>query len=366
MRRRFTSAKEKRTYSNIFNVTIRCTVDEYDENDGLRIFNDDFELSQVRFIRVNLGDGEYKELDISHVVALSSGEYDFEIGLGLFYNAFNMFQDVNLLFCDMSDVDLSLLTIASGMFRNTFIENTPFEELPATTLARDCYAGMFEGCTLLTTAPELPATTLARGCYAGMFEGCTSLTIAPVLPATTLVGICYHSMFRGCTKLNYIKMLATNIPADFCLYNWVGDVSPTGTFVKSKDATWDVVGDSGVPTGWTVIDDTFPTNEDGFPESTEFSFPLYLNFPKEPSYEDEYEVEYTLEGEIIESLEQWIQNQGVDGLDYVPETTVKANPIFINGYRVTDIKRYPTAFKGINEFDSVELMAGSIIAVKSK
>ena len=246
------SAKEKKTYSNIFNVTIRCTVDEYVENDGLRIFNDDFELSQVRFIRVNLGDGEYNELDISHVVELLPGEYDIEIGLGLFYNAYHMFQDVNLLFCDMSDVDLSLLTIATGMFRNTFIENTPFEKLPATTLAEGCYLHMFDGCTLLTTAPELPATNLANSCYSSMFNGCTSLAKAPVLPATTLAEGCYSNMFDGCTNLNYIKMLATNISAERCLYDWVYDVASTGMFVKSKDATWNIVGDSGVPTGWIV------------------------------------------------------------------------------------------------------------------
>ena len=255
MRRRFLSAKEKRTYSNIFNVTIRCTVDEYDENGGLRIFNDTFELSQVLFIRVALGGGGYKKLDISHVVALSPGDYDFEIGLGLFYNASNMFYDVNLLFCDMSDVDLSLLTMAVSMFRNTFIEKTPFEKLPATILADGCYSEMFCGCTFLTTAPELPATKLTASCYSFMFKGCTRLAAAPSLPATTLVEACYVRMFEGCTNLNYIKMLATDISALACLNSWVDGVASTGTFVKSKDATWDVVGDSGVPTGWTVITD---------------------------------------------------------------------------------------------------------------
>lgn len=249
------SAKEKRTYSNIFNVTIRCTMDEYDENGGLRIFNDDFELSQVIFIRVALGDGEYKELDISHVVELSPGDYDIEIGLGYFYNAYHMFQDVNLLFCDMSDVDLSILTIATGMFCNTFIEKTPFEKLPATTLAENCYSYMFYGCTLLATAPELPATNLADYCYQDMFKGCTSLTAAPVLPATTLAENCYLHMFDGCTNLNYIKMLATDISATDCLYEWVRDVASAGTFVKSKDATWRELGYSGVPSGWTVITD---------------------------------------------------------------------------------------------------------------
>ena len=249
------SAKEKRTYSNIFNVTIRCTMDEHDENGGLRIFNDAFELSQVLFIRVALGDGEYEELDTSHVVELPPGDYGIEIGLGYFYNANYMFYDVNLLFCDMSDVDLSLLTTAIGMFRNTFIEKTPFEKLPATTLAERCYAYMFSGCTFLTTAPELPATTLAERCYQGMFSDCTNLAGAPGLPATTLAEDCYLHMFDGCTNLNYIKMLATDISADYCLYEWVRNVASTGTFVKSKDATWLELGDSGVPKGWTVITD---------------------------------------------------------------------------------------------------------------
>ena len=74
-------------------------------------------------------------------------------------------------------------------------------ELPATTLARDCYNSMFYGCTSLVQAPELPATTLADFCYQFMFYGCTSLVQAPELPATTLTLCCYYYMFDGCTSL---------------------------------------------------------------------------------------------------------------------------------------------------------------------
>jgi hypothetical protein len=126
-------------------------------------------------------------------------------------------------------------------------------ELPATTLADYCYYSMFEGCTSLTTAPELPATTLADRCYYSMFKGCTSLTTAPELPATTLADRCYYSMFRNCSKLNYIKMLATDISASNCLFAWVSGVASNGTFVKNKNATWNVTGVNGVPGGWTVI-----------------------------------------------------------------------------------------------------------------
>ena len=129
---------------------------------------------------------------------------------------------------------------------------TTAPKLPATTLAYYCYGSMFYGCTSLTTAPELPATTLADICYIGMFYGCTSLTTAPELPATTLVHACYNNMFSGCTNLNYIKMLATDISATNCLVEWTNGVSATGTFVKNVNATWDVTGNSGVPTNWTV------------------------------------------------------------------------------------------------------------------
>ena len=47
-------------------------------------------------------------------------------------------------------------------------------------------------------------------------------------------------------------MLATDIIASSCLYNWVSGVASSGTFVKSKDATWSVTGNSGIPSGWTV------------------------------------------------------------------------------------------------------------------
>jgi hypothetical protein len=59
-------------------------------------------------------------------------------------------------------------------------------------------------------------------------------------------------MFYGCSKLNYIKMLATNISASNCLNSWVSGVSSTGTFVKNVAATWNVTGNNGIPSGWTV------------------------------------------------------------------------------------------------------------------
>lgn len=144
----------------------------------------------------------------------------------------------------------------AGMFHNCSSLTTA-PELPATTLANYCYRYMFWQCKSLTTATELPATTLAEGCYQEMFAVCTSLTTAPALPATTLVDYCYNGMFNNCTKLNYIKAMFLTDPNyqsnNVYTLNWVRDVAASGTFVKNSQATWNLTGDDGIPTGWTVV-----------------------------------------------------------------------------------------------------------------
>ena len=151
--------------------------------------------------------------------------------------------------------ELPVTTLANSCYQNMFngcTSLTTAPELPATTLANNCYYSMFKGCTSLTTAPELPATTLANNCYYSMFSGCGSLTTAPELPATTLVNNCYQSMFSGCGSLNYIKALFTTEPSIAYTSSWVNGVSPTGTFIKAANATWNVTGSNGIPNGWTV------------------------------------------------------------------------------------------------------------------
>lgn len=78
---------------------------------------------------------------------------------------------------------------------------TTAPNLPAETLAEDCYSFMFDGCTSLKTAPKLPATTLAGDCYYNMFSDCTALETAPELRAEALASYCYGYMFAGCTNL---------------------------------------------------------------------------------------------------------------------------------------------------------------------
>lgn len=146
-------------------------------------------------------------------------------------------------------------TLAFECYKNMFLQCTGLRNapaLPATTLAQHCYYGMFSGCTNLTIAPELPATTLANGCYYDMFFECTGLTSAPVLAAVTLEPNCYYRMFNGCSKLNYVKALFTTTPSSTYTNYWLSRTSSTGTFVKNSAATWDVSGNHGIPSGWTV------------------------------------------------------------------------------------------------------------------
>ena len=96
---------------------------------------------------------------------------------------------------------------------------TSAPDLPATTLAEECYFSMFRNCTSLTSAPKLTATELTYYCYGNMFTGCTSLEKAPDLPATTLAGYCYFKMFEGCTSLTSAPELKATTLAEECYFS---------------------------------------------------------------------------------------------------------------------------------------------------
>ena len=182
----------------------------------------------------------------------------------------------------------------SSMF-NYCTSLTTAPDLPATTLANYCYSSMFSNTNVLPDCNNinfssysvvssgglkglfcgtkvtdddlrnilpinpltgnyyLPVTTLSNSCYDLMFENCKSLTKAPDLPATTLVRNCYRNMFFGCSKLNHIKAMFTTTPSSSYTNNWVWGVSSAGTFVKNENATWNVTGNYGIPSGWTVL-----------------------------------------------------------------------------------------------------------------
>ena len=175
-----------------------------------------------------------------------------------------------------------LRKLFSGATNLTSAENLV---LPSTTITKQCYSQMFQGCTSLAKAPKaigtsattfggdyscsdmfngctslvtvssglLPMTSLYNQCYWYMFQGCTSLTNAPDLPAINLSSQCYQGMFNGCTSLNYIKAMTTTALGAGYTRDWVTSVPSGGTFVKNSAATWtDSFGNNAIPNGWTV------------------------------------------------------------------------------------------------------------------
>jgi hypothetical protein len=82
--------------------------------------------------------------------------------------------------------------------------------------------------------------------------GYTKITKAPELPATTLLPGCYNEMFINCSNLKHIYANFLTVPSSSYTLNWVTNVSPVGTFIKNYQATWDVVGSNGIPSGWDV------------------------------------------------------------------------------------------------------------------
>lgn len=215
-----------------------------------------------------------------------------------------MFQGCTKLASRMPYLDAT--TLYEGCYSSMFFGCTSLTytgNLPATNLADYCYAHMFEectslttifsigrgefgiqscshmycGCTSLTSAPAIVSTGmstlscwnmfrnctslssvggldcsyLSAECYSYMFAGCTSLTTAPDLKASTLKSYCYQGMFKGCSSLNSIKMIATNVSATSCLYEWVSGVATSGTFTKHPDTSLPT-SVNGIPPRWTV------------------------------------------------------------------------------------------------------------------
>lgn len=119
-------------------------------------------------------------------------------------------------------------------------------------------ASLFENSNYLISVENLvlPATTLGNYCYCNMFSYCSNITTAPELYATTLTEGCYAGMFYGCGNLNSITCLATNISAQDCTSLWVNGVSSTGTFIKAASMNDWTSGSDGIPSGWTVIDNS--------------------------------------------------------------------------------------------------------------
>lgn len=79
-----------------------------------------------------------------------------------------------------------------------------------------------------------------------MFNGCTSLSEAPALPATSLARGCYNGMFYGCTSLNQVICFATSNSYSDSTTDWLTNASSYGQ-IYSKTST-----NISVPSGWRI------------------------------------------------------------------------------------------------------------------
>ena len=139
----------------------------------------------------------------------------------------------------------------NGMFAYTAITTAP--ALPSLELAKNCYYGLFEGCSQLVNPPALPATEMAPNCYRKLFYNCSSLVNPPELPAQILADGCYREIFKNCSSLNNVTVYADDISATNCTTDWLSGVASSGTFNNMGSATYTINSASGIPTGWTEV-----------------------------------------------------------------------------------------------------------------
>ena len=161
---------------------------------------------------------------------------------------------------------------------------------------------LFSGSKLLDArALILPATTLVKGCYEGMF-GSSNLLGAPELPAKSFADGCYNTMFSN-TKINEVKIHIEGEWDSTCTGNWLDGVVGPGVLYNLGGATGIPTNDaSGCPDGWTIYPNpnTVPGEE-----------------PSNPIDVTGTELEQLLEQDPVQGVQDMGGMQGVPMMQYV-------------------------------------------------
>lgn len=148
--------------------------------------------------------------------------------------------------------ELPATTVGKRSYQGMFLSCKNLADapkLPAKTLSECCYLSMFAYCSGLTTAPKLPATTLAVDCYLAMFNWCWGLTSAPELPASVLPDFCYAGMFSRCANITSVKVHFTEW--SYATNGWFAEVGTNGVFYCPASLPQEF-GPDRIPEGWTV------------------------------------------------------------------------------------------------------------------
>ena len=197
----------------------------------------DYTISGLEY---SVNDGEWKKVVAEEEVSFGGIDGNLRLrGTNIYGTASSTSEYSTIIFTDpYSDV-----VYCDGDIR-TLLDYKNYKTVD-TQNARFC--NLFKNCTLLASAPELPATTLANECYSSMFFGCENLINAPALPAETLADGCYSWMFSGCLRLSTVKMLA---PSDQitskldCFKYWLegaGTEAETRTLIVNDAAAYNAL-----------------------------------------------------------------------------------------------------------------------------
>ena len=176
-----------------------------------------------------------------------------------------------------------------GLFRGctSLVHGAP---LYAPNIPDSCCYWMYYGCTSMTEMPTIAATSMLKDngdpCNYGLyyafyncsnmegevklnivgdvgqqvldacFSNCSKITSADLAFNGALGKMALRGAFVGCTLLSHVKCLATSFyddgtAANGSLYNWMNNVSRTGTFIQASGVTWPR-GKSGIPDNWTI------------------------------------------------------------------------------------------------------------------
>lgn len=194
------------------------------------------------------------------------------------------------------------------------------------------YDGLFQDCTLLKEAPKLTMKTLKYHCFQNMFTGCTSLERISILGTKSgQSGLGFlHYAFSGCTSLKYIKLMysgkftPSNVSSGDWSYNWVKDVSSTGTFIANVKRTDFTRGPHGIPEGW----DLYLYDEDNDRYVVKFKvngipYEYYTDEPKDVTWDEFVASKQNTNGfkSVVESYTPCVKL----GNDYILLNGVKAS-----------------------------------------
>ena len=129
--------------------------------------------------------------------------------------------------------------------------------------ASNAFKEMYSG-TAITSA-TIPTIKGSSSMFESICYGCTSLRTVDIStgdrtgPVSLSGSYIFRYAFWGCTSLTSITYLYNTVPNASYMDDWVYNVSGSGTFTKSKYATWSnpTKGQDTIPTNFTITTSTY-------------------------------------------------------------------------------------------------------------